>query len=292
MHDLLQPVHAVLSVGQHVLVDCLDALVVVLQGMFNLVGGVLGILQAPGLGVVNGAGRRLVLMVWGRGRVVRSCVSHCMVDWSSVDNGMSHCMVDGSNMVLHDGLVMGSAMVGNAVGGMVHCGNMGSVVRNWSSMDNWGSLVVDERGDCCLVNWSLLCGVGWKGGREGGKEWKVDLRGIQECSDGTQGHLHGRQAQDHRQGRGRGCSRRFLHGELERRPQPRLLHGWWRRQTPKPGNESTIITEQVKWPKTQKSASCLRVTIVGTITIASMCAARNSQCAIKLRREHVHRRGS
>ena len=165
-----------------------------------------------------------------------------MVDWSSVDNGMSHCMVDGSNVVLHDGLVMSSAMVGNAVGGMVHCGNMGSVVRNWSSMDNWGSLVVDERGDCCLVNWSLLCGVGWKGGREGGKEWKVDLRGIQECSDGTQGHLHGRQAPDHRQGRGRGCSRRFLHGELERRPQPRLLHGWWRRQTPKPGNESTIIT--------------------------------------------------
>jgi hypothetical protein len=156
LHDLLQPVHAVLSVGQHVLVDCLDALVVVLQGMFNLVGGVLGILQAPGLGVVNGAGRRLVLMVWGRGRVVRSCVSHCMVDGSSVDNGMSHCMVDGSNMVLHDGLVMGSAMVGNAVGGMVHCGNMGSVVRNWSSMDNWGSLVVDERGDCCLVNWSLV----------------------------------------------------------------------------------------------------------------------------------------
>jgi hypothetical protein len=158
LHDLLQPVHAVLSVGQHVLVDCLDALVVVLQGMFDLVGGVLGILQAPGLGVVNGAGGRLVLMVWGRGRVVRSCVSHCMVDRSSVDNGMSHCMVDGSNVVLHDGLVMSSAMVGNAVGGMVHCGNMGSVVRNWSSMDNWGSLVVDERGDCCLVNWSLMVG--------------------------------------------------------------------------------------------------------------------------------------
>merc|ERR1711936_217222 len=98
-------------------------------------------------------------MVWGRGRVVRSCVSHCMVDWSSVDNGMSHCMVDGSNMVLHDGLVMSSAMVGNAVGGMVHCGNMGSVVRNWSRMV--GRLgTIDRSGDGGVAVGSSMVNLG------------------------------------------------------------------------------------------------------------------------------------
>ena len=109
-------------------------------------------------------------MVWGRGRVVRSCVSHCMVDWSSVDNGMSHCMVDGSNMVLHDGLVMGSAMVGDTVGGMVDCGDVGSVVGHWGSncmvghshrgntVCRGGSLVMDEGGDSGFVDWSLLNG--------------------------------------------------------------------------------------------------------------------------------------
>ena len=51
LHDLLQPVHTVLGVGEHVLVDGLHALVVVLQGRLDLVLGVLNVLQAPGLGV-------------------------------------------------------------------------------------------------------------------------------------------------------------------------------------------------------------------------------------------------
>ena len=163
MHDLLQSVHAVLGVGQHILVDCLDALVVVLQGMLNLVGGVLGILQTPGLGVVNGTDRGLVsIMVWGRGRVVGSCMSY---NWSSMDNWMSHCVVDGSDMVLHDGLVMGGTMVGNTMGGVVHGGDVGSVVSHRGSNCHRGntvcrgrSLVMDERSDSCLVDWSLLVG--------------------------------------------------------------------------------------------------------------------------------------
>ena len=160
MHDLLQPVNAVLGVGQHILVDCLDALVVVLQGMLNLVGGVLGVLQTPGLGVVNGTDRGLVgIMVWGWGRMVGSCMSN---NGSSMDDWMSHSVVDrSSHMVLHDGLVMGSAMVGNTVGGMVDCGDVGSMVghsHRGNAVCRGGSLVVDEGGDGCFVDWSLLIG--------------------------------------------------------------------------------------------------------------------------------------
>jgi len=178
LHDLLQSVHAVLGVGQHILVDCLDALVVVLQGMLNLVGGVLGILQTPGLGVVNGTDWGLVsIMVWGRGRVVGSCVSH---NWSSMGDWVSHCVVDGSDMVLHDGLVMGGTMVGDTVGGVVHGGDVGSVVSHWGNncvVCHWGntvcrgrSLVMDEGGDSCLVHWSLMVGGLWTiyRGRDGG----------------------------------------------------------------------------------------------------------------------------
>ena len=72
---------------------------------------------------------------------------------------------------------------------------------------------------------------------EGGKEWKVNLRGIQLCSDDhTQVHLHGRRARDRRQGQGLGCSRRFLRGALERQHQHLLLllRGCWWPQRPKP----------------------------------------------------------
>ena len=55
LHDLLQSLHAVLSVGEHILVDGLDTLVVVLESVLNLVCGIFRILQAPSLGVSNAA---------------------------------------------------------------------------------------------------------------------------------------------------------------------------------------------------------------------------------------------
>merc|ERR1712128_49719 len=124
LHNLLQSVHAVLSVGQHVLVHGLDSFIVVLEGMFYLIGGVLSVLKAPGLGVVNRAcwglivGLRLVvggwLMVgwgmgicwgWGIGRgwmdnsMGNLCVSYSMSYW-----GMGHrvnysLVVDRAGMV-------------------------------------------------------------------------------------------------------------------------------------------------------------------------------------------------
>lgn len=53
LHDLLQAVHAVLRVGQHVLVDGLDAVIVVLKSMLNFIRGIFRILQAPWFRVVN-----------------------------------------------------------------------------------------------------------------------------------------------------------------------------------------------------------------------------------------------
>ena len=137
--------------------------------MLDLVGRVLGVLQTPGLGVVNGTDRGLVgIMVWGWGRMVGSCMSN---NGSSMDDWMSHSVVDrSSHMVLHDGLVMGSAMVGNTMGGMVDCGDVGSMVSHWGSncmvgnshrgnpVCRGGSLVVDEGGDSGFVDWSLLIG--------------------------------------------------------------------------------------------------------------------------------------
>ena len=79
LHDLLQSLHAVLSVGEHILVDGLDTLVVVLESVLNLVCGIFRILQAPSLGVSNAAlwwfvivwlGVGLGFMVRGGGGVV------------------------------------------------------------------------------------------------------------------------------------------------------------------------------------------------------------------------------
>jgi len=52
-NDLLQSLHAVLSVDQNVLVDGLDTFVVVLESVLDLVSGIFRVLQTPSLGVTN-----------------------------------------------------------------------------------------------------------------------------------------------------------------------------------------------------------------------------------------------
>ena len=80
------------------------------------------------------------------------------------------------------------------------------------------------------------------------KEWKVNLRGIQLCSDDHM-DLHGRRALDHRRGRGPGCSRRFLRGGLEllRQLRLRLLRVCWLPQRQKPGGKGSIILDSMYW---------------------------------------------
>jgi len=89
LDDLLQPSNRVVGVGQHILVHLLDGVVVVLDSLLDLVGGVLFVLQAPGLGVTLGAlGWGVVVgfgVMWGRGRCVRG---RCVVDWGVVNRGV------------------------------------------------------------------------------------------------------------------------------------------------------------------------------------------------------------
>ena len=114
LDNLLQPVHAVLSVGEYVLVDGLDTLVVILERVLNLVCGVLGILETPGLGVIDGALRGSV----GLGVVNRLGV----VGRSVVGSGL---MV-GSRLMIGSGLMIGG-------GGR---GSRGGVVRGGGGVDH------------------------------------------------------------------------------------------------------------------------------------------------------------
>lgn len=63
LHQLLQSVHTILSVSQDILVYGLDTFVVILESVLYLIGWILRVLQAPRLGVVDGAHRGLVVIM-------------------------------------------------------------------------------------------------------------------------------------------------------------------------------------------------------------------------------------
>lgn len=120
LDDVLQSGDAVVSVGEHVLVDGLDTLVVVLEGVLDLVGGIFRILQAPCLWVADGTLWGSIglwgvfwFMVWGG-----------MVNWGGV--------VNGDWLMVWGGLMVGSCVVDD----------WGSVVDNWSCVvDNWDFVI-------------------------------------------------------------------------------------------------------------------------------------------------------
>ena len=140
LHDLLQSVHAVVSVGQDVLVDLLNTLIVVLQSSLDFIGRVLRILNAPGLGVTN---RALGFVIWlrlvvDRGRVVDRdwlVVWFSMVDrdWLMV---RGRFMVGGSNSVWSRFMIRGSVV--DHGGGV----DLGSV--DWGGVIHW-------------LHWSVHC---------------------------------------------------------------------------------------------------------------------------------------
>ena len=70
-NDFFQSINRVIGVGQDILVHLLDGVVVVFDGLLDLVSGVLGVLQTPGFGVVLGAkwGSVVGFLMW----VVGSC---------------------------------------------------------------------------------------------------------------------------------------------------------------------------------------------------------------------------
>jgi len=105
LHQLLQSIHAILSVSQDILVYGLDTFIVILESVLYLIGWILRVLQAPRLGVVNGACWGFVVIMLG-GMVG----SRCMV--------RSRCMVGGRFMV------RGRLMVGSSMDYMVNWGSM------------------------------------------------------------------------------------------------------------------------------------------------------------------------
>ena len=119
LDNLLQPVHAVLGVGEHVLVDGLDTLVVVLEGVLNLVGGVLGILETPGLGVIDGAlgGSIGLSVVSGLG-----VVGGGSVVGSGLMIGSGSRVVGGRGVVDHGLMVRGGLVIGGGGSVMDHGG--------------------------------------------------------------------------------------------------------------------------------------------------------------------------
>ena len=158
LDDLLQSLHAVLSVGEDVLVDGLHSLVVVLESVLDLVGGVLGVLQTPSLGVANGALGRLVV-VWlmvGLGLMVGSGVDGLVVRSSVVDR----LVIGGSvvdRLVVRGWLVVGSSVVHRHL--VIHRGHGGGV-------SNYGGDIAGHLGcvdGCGVVHW-LHGAVGSGGG--------------------------------------------------------------------------------------------------------------------------------
>ena len=161
LDDLLQSVHAVVSVGQHVLIDGLDSLVVILKSSLNLIGGVLRVLDTPGLGVANGA---LGLMVWLGGVVrLRLMIGSGVVDRFMIWGGV----MDG------DWLMVGSwcGGVGGCVDSVVDRDLMDSVVDRHlmvgggGSMDHWGGAIhslrgVDGGGVVDWLHWAIDSGGG------------------------------------------------------------------------------------------------------------------------------------
>ena len=69
--QLVQSVDRILSVGQFVLVESHDGLVVVVQGLLDFVLGIFRIFQTPGLGRVFGTVWNLNVLVSGLGTVCR-----------------------------------------------------------------------------------------------------------------------------------------------------------------------------------------------------------------------------
>jgi len=102
LYNLLQAVNTVLGISEHVLIDSLHSFVVILKSVLYLIGGVLGVFQAPSFGVVNRALWGLVmigfwLMVRSRSMMNWSVMNNCMMNWSCMMNGAT--MVDKSSRV-------------------------------------------------------------------------------------------------------------------------------------------------------------------------------------------------
>jgi len=169
LHDLLQPGHAVVGVGEDVLVDGLHSLVVVLQGVLDLVGRVFRILQAPSLWVADGT-LWWSVRLWG-------------VFWLMVGGGVGNW----GGLMVRGGVVDGNWLV---VGGGLM---VGSSVDNWGGVVDHGNLVVGGGGGVdglgCVDGGGVVDGLDWTVG--GGGRVAVDSGVDSHGSSGYGGNMSG-----------------------------------------------------------------------------------------------------
>ncbi len=135
LHDILQAVNGVLGVGEHILVQLLHGVIIVLDGLLNLVGGVLGVLQAVSVRLVRqelGAlGRAAVWLLVGRHWVVRGMRRRGTI-WGGVVRGIRRWRVGRGLMAVHGGVPVRGR--GRGVGGR---GVVGWWWWRWGSMRVW-----------------------------------------------------------------------------------------------------------------------------------------------------------
>jgi len=151
LHNLLQSVHTVLGVCFHILVDSLYSFIVVLKSVLNLIGRVLLVLQAPGLGVVYGASGglifRLRFMVWSRLMVGRGWL---MINWGRFVVNWSRLVVNWSGLVIGWG---SRGMVGNWCS-MVNKGSYRLLMVNRSC---WGRAIWGRGNGVAIYRGVCLC---------------------------------------------------------------------------------------------------------------------------------------
>lgn len=133
LDDFLQTIHGILGVGQDVLVQLLDGVIVVFEGGLNVIGGVFLILQTPRLRVIYGAFRSFIVGLFMRvgSGVMRSGVMRC---------GVMRSGVVGSRVIRSGGIRCGGIRCGGIDGFMVvRCRFM--VIRCWFMVVDGGFMV-------------------------------------------------------------------------------------------------------------------------------------------------------
>jgi hypothetical protein len=168
LHDLLQPVNGVVGVGQHILVHLLHGVVVVLDGLLDLVGGVLGVLKTEGLGVVLGTdwGSIVGLLMMRGGVVGRSVVRSGSIGSGSIGSRSIWSGSIWSRVVWL--LVVWLRVIRSGV------------IRSGSGAICWGwGVAVGGRGGCVPVGGGMGGGMGWMrmwcGGRHDRNQGGNDL---------------------------------------------------------------------------------------------------------------------
>jgi len=134
LDNLLQTVNTVLSISEHILVNSLDTLVVILKSMLNLISWVFSIFKTPCFRVINGALWWFVMIRFWLMISCRSMMNRGMV-YGVVNRGsMMHWspMVDKSSRVMDRGCMVHRFRL------MIRCR---LVVRFWGRVIDRGSVV-------------------------------------------------------------------------------------------------------------------------------------------------------